>query len=340
MKRILIVTACIVVTVGIILGLRYYRWIKNPNTQQADNNTILILPGSSYEDLFQMLTVQGILIHPNSFSWVAKRMRFGDAGIKPGRYIITPGISNYALIQKLRLGQQDAVSLIINSASSIESLAGSIGRQLQIDSFDFQQYLINSYIPETMYTNETILCAFIPNTYEVWWNITPAKLMERMELEHSRFWNSDRRALAAKLSMTTEEVYTLASIVEGETQAQDEKATIAGVYLNRLRKNIPLQADPTIRFALHDPGVRRILFKHLEIDSPYNTYRYTGLPPGPITMPSIRSIDAVLRAEDHDYIFFCAKPGYEGRHVFSRTLSAHMQNARAYQTWLDKEGIR
>jgi len=180
---------------------------------------------------------------------------------------------------------------------------------------------------------------FIPNTYEVWWNVSPEKLVERMENEYTRFWNADRLAAAKNLSMTPVEVYTLASIVESETQAGDERPTIAGVYFNRLRLNMPLHADPPIRFEMNDPGIRRILHKHLEIDSPYNTYIHTGLPPGPIAMPTIHSIDAVLNPEQHDYIFFCAKPGYEGRHLFAKTHDAHLTNARQYQSWLNAQGI-
>jgi UPF0755 protein len=200
--------------------------------------------------------------------------------------------------------------------------------------------MLDEYLPDSDFREETLLSLFIPNTYETWWNLSARKLMERMEHEHDRFGNEKRRAAAEALSMTPVEVYTLASIVESETQAQDERATIAGVYHNRLRQGIPLQADPTIRFAVGDMSIRRVLFRHLEIDSPYNTYRNAGLPPGPIAMPTIQSIDAVLFPEKHEYIFFCAKPGYDGRHLFARTHAAHAENARVYQAWLDEQGIR
>jgi UPF0755 protein len=221
----------------------------------------------------------------------------------------------------------------------LEDLAGIIGNQLEVDSFVFLQYMRGEYLPKSAYTVETILCLFIPNTYEVWWNVSPEKLVARMESEHKKFWNEERLAAARNLAMTPNEVYTLASIVESETQAQDERPAIAGVYHNRLALNMPLQADPTVRFALNDPGIRRIMHKHLEIESPYNTYLHTGLPPGPIAMPTIHSIDAVLKPAQHDYIFFCAKPGFEGRHLFATTLSAHLENARIYQSWLNEQGI-
>lgn len=340
MKRLLIAAACVVLIVGLLLGWKFYKWIYHPNTQEGITNFVLLHEGSRYSDVLQALTEQGILINTKSFEWVAKRMQFGDKSVKPGRYFIQPGSNNYVVIQKLRLGEQDACDLVINSAHTLEDLAGVIGRQIEVDSFTFLQYMRDTYLPKSDYTEETILTLFIPNTYEVWWNVSVENLLLRMESEHTRFWNAARRAAADRLSMTPVQVYTLASIVESETQAQEERGMIAGVYHNRLQQGMPLQADPTIRFALKDMTIRRVLHKHLEIDSPYNTYRNPGLPPGPIAMPTIHSIDAVLNPESHDYLFFCAKPGYDGRHLFAKTLSGHLENARQYQAWLNSEGIR
>ncbi len=340
MKRIVVIAACILIVIVTAFSWKYYNWIYHPNTQEGITNLILLHDDSGYNEVLQALTEQNILINPRAFEWVAKKMKFGDQSVKSGRYFVQPGTSNYDLIQKLRLGQQDAIDLVINSAHRLEDLAGVVGRQLEMDSFIFLQYMRGEYLPKSNYTQETILSLFIPNTYEVWWNVSPEKLLARMESEHTKFWNTERLAEAQNLSMTPIEVYTLASIVESETQAQDERPSIAGVYLNRLKQNMPLQADPTIRFAVNDPGIRRILHRHLEIESPYNTYLHAGLPPGPIAMPTIHSIDAVLKPVEHDYIFFCAKPGYEGRHLFAKTLSAHLVNARQYQSWLNEQGIR
>jgi UPF0755 protein len=317
-----------------------YGWVYNANTQSGISNIVFIHDTTNLQELHQTLINQEILISGKSFQWVAKRMKFGDPAIKTGRYFIQAGLSNYEVIQKFRLGQQDAIDLVINSTPTIEDLAGLFGSQLEFDSLSYLTYVRDTFIPESTYTEETILTLFIPNTYQVWWSVNPRKLVARMELEHQRFWDTERIAKAKELQLIPSEVYTLASIVESETQALDERATIAGVYLNRIRSGIPLQADPTVRFALRDPTIRRILHRHLEIDSPYNTYIYAGLPPGPIAMPSIQSIDAVLNAESHDYIFFCARPGYDGRHLFAKTLSAHMANARVYQNWLNEQGIR
>ena len=340
MKRTVLTAMVLILVIGAFIGLKYYRWIYSSNTREGLTNIILLPEGSLYEDVEHALADQGILKNLKSFKWVARRMEFGDQSVKSGRYIIKPGMNNYDVIQKLRLGQQDPVNLVLNSAHTIEDIAGVIGKQLEVDSFTFLQYIRTEYLPSSTYSNETILSAFIPNTYEVWWNVSPEKLMERMKTEHSRFWNEERRNAATALSMNETQVYTLASIVESETQAGEERATIAGVYFNRLRLNMPLQADPTVRFALRDKTIRRILHKHLEIDSPYNTYIHTGLPPGPIAMPTIHSIDAVLHPEQHDYVFFCAKPGNEGRHAFARTLDAHLENARQYQAWLNAQGIQ
>jgi len=340
MKRVLIAVLLILLVLGALLGWKYYRWIYHPNTQSGESDILFVHDTMSVEDLSQTLVAQNILVNARSFKWVARRMKFGDESIKEGRYFIPSGLSNYRLLQKLRLGQQDAIDLVIHSSPTMEELAGAVASQVEFDSMELLTYLRQEYIPQSDYSQETLLSLFIPNTYEVWWNIKPQKFIERMVLEHDRFWNPVRLARANALGLTPVEVYTLASIVESETQARDERATIAGVYLNRIAKGIPLQADPTVRFALQDRTIRRVLLKHLEIESPYNTYLYAGLPPGPITMPSINSIDAVLNAEDHDYLFFCAKPGYEGRHAFAKSLTAHLANARIYQSWLNAEGIR
>lgn len=340
MKRVLFAGIVVLLGVAAVFGWRFYGWIYNPNTQLATSNLIYIEEGACFDDVVDSLTVKEILIHPQSFKWVARRMQYGDHNIKAGRYYIPTQISNYRLIQKLRLGQQDAVDLVINMSHTIEELAGEVSGQLAMDSVEFLNFLYRDYLPESQYTPEDLLTLFIPNTYEVWWNVSPERLVRRMETEHGRFWNADRIAAAEALNMTPADVYTLASIVEAETQAKDERKTIAGVYLNRLREGIPLQADPTVRFALQDQSIRRILHRHLQIESPYNTYLNLGLPPGPIGMPTIHSIDAVLYPENHDYIFFCARPGYDGRHLFARTLSGHMANARQYQAWLDTMGIR
>lgn len=341
MKRFVIAGVLLaLIACGALIAWKYYRWIYAPNTQTGTTSVLLIHEGTSASGVLEALSEGDMVVNARSLRWVATRMKYGDQSVKSGRYVISAELSNYDLLHKLRLGAQDPVALTIHAAHSAEEVAGTIGRQLQTDSLSFLRYLRDTFLPQSEYNEATLLCMFIPNTYEVWWNVSPARLVERLQTEHKRFWDESRRAKAAAISMTPTEVYTLASIVERETQVADERRTIAGVYLNRLRRGIPLQADPTVVFALGDPTIRRVLHRHLELDSPYNTYRYAGLPPGPIAMPAVQCIDAVLDAEQHDYLYFCAYPGYEGRHAFATTLNAHMVNARRYQAWLDAEGIR
>ncbi|MDX1478506.1 MAG: endolytic transglycosylase MltG [Saprospiraceae bacterium] len=339
-RRIILILLLAVVLAGAALAWHFYTWIYHPNTaSDADRQVVLVYPHTTFDALTSSLLEQGILLNEASFRWVAKRMQFDDEAIKDGRYRIAGGLSNYDLIHQLRLGQQEPMDLVMNSAWSTEDLCGKIGQQLAIDSVALCTYLYNVYLPQSDYSRETLLSLFIPNTYEVYWNTSEEALIKRLEQEHATFW-SERRRLADSLGLTPEEVYTLASIVERETRADEEKPTIAGVYLNRINRGMLLQADPTVLYALGDFSIRRVLNKHLTVDSPYNTYKYPGLPPGPITMPSIASIDAVLRPERHNYLFFCAKPGQVGYHVFASTLAGHMRNARAYQSWLNAEGIR
>ncbi|HAZ24348.1 MAG TPA: endolytic transglycosylase MltG, partial [Algoriphagus sp.] len=195
------------------------------------------------------------------------------------------------------------------------------------------------YIRKFDFNEETIMSMFIPNTYEVWWNTSPEALFDRMYKEYNDFWTDERKKKAAELGLNPKEVSTLASIVQAESQKKDERAKIAGVYLNRLKLNMPLQADPTLVFALGDFSLKRILNIHKETESPYNTYKYAGLPPGPINLPDINSLDAVLNYEDHDYLYFCAKEDFSGYHAFAKTLSEHNANARRYQAALNAAKI-
>jgi UPF0755 protein len=317
-----------------------YKCIYHPNTYSAGPSALLIPSGSVFEDVVDSLDTGGILISSQSFRWVARQMHYDDDAIKPGHYVIDPSTSNYDLIQKLRIGAQDPVDLIIHSSRTVEDLAGRIATQLEMDSAGLMSYLDSTYIPMTRWSQEDILTLFIPNTYEVYWNLSPKSLIQRMETEHARFWNPERRSAAEVMGLTPEEVYTLASIVERETQADAERTRVAGVYYNRIKNGMLLRADPTVIFAMGDFTIKRVLHKHLEFDSPYNTYLYAGLPPGPITMPSMASLEAALQPESHNYLYFCVKPGGNGSHVFAETLSAHLRNARAYHRWLDNSGIR
>ncbi len=340
MKRIVISLLIISLVIGGFFAWRFYTWIYHSNTPSTLENAILHVPDdSTFESLIDSLSTKDFIISEKSFRWVAARMQFGDVNVKSGRYVIPPDMNNRTLINMLRLAEQTPVALTVRASTTLGLMAKRVSQQLMMDSVELMQYLQVAYLPQSDYTEESILSLFIPNTYEVYWNISPERLIRRFEREQSSFWNEERRNAADEVGLTPFEVYTLASIVERETQSAQERPIIAGLYLNRLKNNMYLQADPTVLYALGDFTIRRVLYVHLEVDSPYNTYKHTGLPPGPITMPSMGSLLAVLHPADHDYLFFCVKPG-GGGHAFAASLSEHNRNARAYHRWLDQRNIR
>ena len=223
----------------------------------------------------------------------------------------------------------------------MEKLAGSISSRLMLDSATIVSALKDSvFCKQQGYTTQTIACLFIPNTYQVYWDMNIDEFFARMQKEHKRFWNDERIEKAKRTGLTPEQVSTLASIVDEETAKNDEKPMIAGLYINRLKKDMLLQADPTVKFACGDFGLRRILNKHLTVDSPYNTYKYIGLPPGPIRIPSITGIESVLNHTNHDYLYMCAKEDFSGYHNFAKTMSGHLQNAQRYQRELNRRNIK
>ncbi|MCF0193182.1 MAG: endolytic transglycosylase MltG [Prevotella sp.] len=276
----------------------------------------------------------------SGFSTIARYVNYKDK-VRPGMYILKDGTSAFSFIRKLHNGQQDAIMLTIPSVRTLPDLARKLDRKLAADSAEYMKAFTDSAkIAALGYTKETLPALFIPNTYDFYWTETPVKLLERMVKEHDKFWNADRTSKAKALGMTPNEVTTLASIVDSETNIESDKPIVAGVYLNRLNIGMNLQADPTVKFAVGDFTLRRILFKHLAIDSPYNTYKYAGLPPGPICIPSISGIDAVLNAPKHEYIYFCASPKFDGTHIFAKTSEEHMKNAHDYQAALNKRNIK
>lgn len=258
-----------------------------------------------------------------------------------GRYEVEPSISTFALMRRLLHGHQSPVRLTIPTTHTMKHLAARLAKHIEPDSATLAEAFTDSAFCEKHgCTTATLPCLFIPNTYEVYWDITPDQLAQRMKRESEKFWTTMRKNKAEQAGLTPEEVITLASIVEKETANKEEKPDIAGLYLNRLRKGMKLQADPTVKFALQDFGLRRILNKHLTCDSPYNTYVYAGLPPGPICLPSIASIDAVLNHTEHNYIYMCAKEDFSGTHNFAATYEEHKANARKYVQALNERGIK
>jgi UPF0755 protein len=342
LKRILILSALVIVGIGAYIGFKIYINLFSVNTPFRLENDILYIPGgSSIESIIDSLTLHGQILSEVRFRWAAEKMKFDDEAIKRGRYIIPAASNNKNIISMLRGGRQKPLQVTIHNVRTIEQLSGRMEDKFEFDSLQFLQFVEQSLDTLAGTTPPTRLTIFLPNTYEFYWTASPEEVCRRMKKEHDRFWTEERRAKALALGLTTAEVYTLASIIEKETNYDPEKPRMAGVYLNRIREGIPLQADPTVVFAHGDFEIRRILFGHLEIDSPYNTYKNPGLPPGPIFMPGIASIDAVLNREEHDYLYFCARPTEDGPgHAFASTLPEHNQNAQRYQKWLDTRGIQ
>ncbi|MBP5210566.1 MAG: endolytic transglycosylase MltG, partial [Bacteroidales bacterium] len=292
-----------------------------------------IYHNTDYQGLLDTLASTNTLINLSSFDKAARNMGL-DTCIKAGRYILEEGMNNKAIVRTFANGWQKPMNFTLRGyIRSMEQMAGYLGKRLECDSVTFSKALYNLSLTEELgFEPETFFGMFIPNTYEVYWTITPEEFLRRMKKEYDIFWNDSRKAKAAALKMTQDQVATLASIVIEETKYEPEMPTIAGVYLNRLRIGMPLQADPTVIFALNqEERVTRLLNKHLKIDSPYNTYTHKGLPPGPITIAPPVAIDAVLNPDTHGYLYFCAKETFDGQHNFAKTYSEHLKNARAYQ---------
>ena len=324
------------------LGYLGYRVVYRSNVwlNEKDTYSLDIRSGSNWDNVKGQLYKNGIIIHRASFEWVARIMNYPDH-IKPGHYIITKGMNNRQLFSKLRSGKQDPVKLVFNNIRTKEDLAGHIAEQIEADSASLSKLLNNTgYTGSLGFTPANILTMFIPNTYSVYWNISPEKFMERMHKEYDIFWNEKRQQRLKEIGLTRLQTMTMASIIEKETNRNDEKPDVAGVYMNRMKQGWLLQADPTLVFALGDFSIKRVLNVYKKIDSPYNTYMYFGLPPGPICMPSVSSIDAVLNYRQHKYMYFCAREDFSGYHNFAATQQEHELNAQRYQQALDRQGIR
>ena len=341
MKRILILAAIVITCIGTYIGFQFYNKMFAVNTPlKLENDILLIPPGSTLQDVIDSLKANKQIVHEKSFRWTADKMYYDDEGIKPGRYTIPTPSNNKNLVSILRGGRQTPLQLTIHNVRTVEQMCGRVADKLAFDSLALVEFMHTRFDSLAGTKPETRLTRFLPNTYEFYWTVSPEEFCKRMLKEYDRFWTDDKKAKAAALGLTPEEVYTLASIIEKETNHNPEKPRIAGVYLNRIRDGIPLQADPTIVFAVGDFELKRILYGHLEIESPYNTYRNAGLPPGPIFMPGLSSINAVLNKEDHDLLYFCARPTEDGPgHAFASTLREHNQNAQRYQQWLNTRGI-
>ncbi len=341
MKKILFLILTLLLLAGAFVAYIFYQRVFAPNVKIKDNKSFLyIRTGSNFNQVVSSLSEQHILINTESFTWLAKKMNYTER-IIPGRYEITDNMNNRQLLQLLRSGKQVPIKLTFNNIRTKSDLASRISHQIEADSLQLIGMLNDSVLLKSESLNsENVLCLFIPNTYEMYWNTDAADFFKRMKKEYDNFWTEIRKQKAAKQELTPVQVSILASIVQSETKQNAEKPRVAGVYLNRLRQNWKLEADPTLVFALGDFSIKRVLNEYKTIDSPYNTYKYFGLPPGPICLPDISSIDAVLNAESHQYMYFCAREDMSGFHAFAKDYNTHLLNARRYQAELNRRNIR
>ena len=318
----------------------FFQVVYSPNILVQGEPRILTIPtGSTFKDVQNLVYDQKIVNELISFSFLSKLMSY-DENVKPGLYYMQPDMSNKDAIRLLRSGEQTPVNIIFNNARTLQELAPKITKNLELTEEGFMNIVHSDSIRNVLnFDSLSIIGLFLPNTYQAYWNTSASGLMLKMKSEYDKFWNDGRMQKAESVGLTPKEVSVLASIVQAETANSAELQRVAGLYINRLNRGIALQADPTLKFAVQDFEIKRVLNVHKEVDSPYNTYMYKGLPPGPINMPEMKAIDAVLNYEKHNYIYMCAKEDFSENHNFATNLIDHNRNAQKYQRALNRARI-
>ena len=326
-----------------VYGLIMARQVFAENTKFTQNEVYVYVPtGTNYEEVKNIIAP--FVENMDRFEMVANKRSYPD-NVKPGRFLFTKGMNSYALVKALR--NNIPVDLAFNNQERLEDFAGRVGSQIEADSLSLLTSFKDSiFLKENGFNEENVLAMFVPNTYEIYWNTYAEKFRDKMIKEYRNFWNKDRIAKAAKQGLTPIEATILASIVHKESVKKDERPRIAGAYLNRLKLQMPLQADPTVIYAIKlnsndfTQVIKRVFYKDLLIKSPYNTYVNLGLPPGPVAMPDITALDAVLNPEKNDYIYFCASVTHFGYHEFAATFEEHKKNAKKYSEWINNQGVK
>ncbi|MFL9830732.1 endolytic transglycosylase MltG [Flavobacterium sp. ARAG 55.4] len=342
-KKIISIVSIAVISGLIIYGFVLITQIFSKNTSFDKQEIYVHIPtDATYEQVLDSMALY--VTNLNRFEMVASKMNYPE-NVKSGRFLLTNGMNSYELVKAMRYNVP--VKLAFNNQERVENLAGRVGSQIEADSVSLLKAFKDSvFLKENGFTEENILAMFIPNTYEVYWNTSAVKFRDKMIKEYRNFWTSERIAQAEKQGFTPTEATILASIVHKESVKKDERPRIAGVYLNRLRLGMPLQADPTVIFAKKkkdndfDQVIKRVFYNDLFLNSPYNTYKVIGLPPGPIAMPDITALEAVLNPEKHDFIYFCASVDRFGYHEFAATLQEHTVNAKKYSNWINAQGVK
>ncbi len=339
-KTALFIAVALFLVLASIAFMVIYEKVFQANVKVMDDSYLYVTTGSNLDDIIIQLEKKKVVNDTASFRWVAEKKNF-HSHIYPGRYRLKDGMSNNALVDLLRSGKQEPLQLTFNTVRTKKELAEKVASYIEADESEIYSLLNSTEMAENYGFNTfTFISMFIPNSYEFYWNTSAEGFVKRMAKEYKKFWNESRIAKAKKMGMTQSEVSTLASIVQAEQLMKvNERPTIAGLYLNRLRDGMPLQSDPTLIFAIGDFTIKRVLNADKNVNSRYNTYRYSGLPPGPINVPEITSIDAVLNAEKNDYYYMCAKADFSGYHNFARTLSQHNAYAAQYRKALSKRRI-
>ena len=339
----IIISICALLIVGLAISFYFvYGRIYHPNVflGQAKTAYICIPTGSKMQDVSRLLHEKGYIINQASFEWMAEIKNYKN-NIYPGRYKIKAGMNNNDVINLLRSAKQEPVKVTYNSIRTKEQLAGVIASQIEADSLSLIKLLNDDvFMQKFNLSSENSLCLFIPNTYEFYWNTSAEKFITRMGKEYQFFWTNERKLQADKIGLSPVEVAVLASVVQAEQSVHNqEKPVVAGLYINRINKGMHLESDPTLVYALGDFSINRVLNVHKEIDSPYNTYKNEGLPPGPINLPEISSLKAVLNYNKNNYLFMCAKEDFSGFHNFAETYEQHCIYAKKYWMALDKKNI-
>jgi UPF0755 protein len=341
-KKVLYLLLTIALISIFAIGFDFYKkmFLPNVNFNQNEKNYVYVPTGITYPQFLNLLVAEHKIFNSATFDWMAQRLDLTE-NLHPGRYAITPYMDNLSLVKLLRSGKQTAVNFTFVKFRKKNDLVSFTSKNLEADSLQLNSLLNNSsYLDSIGFTAENAMTLFIPNSYQLYWNTSAREFITHMKSQYDKFWNTQRRSEADSLHLNTIQISILASLIDEETNMNTEKPEIASVYLNRLRSGMKLESDPTVRFAMNDFLVKRIYKKNTEINSPYNTYKNEGLPPGPICTPSITSIDAVLHAAKTNYLFFCASTDKPGYHVFASTYSQHEQNAKRYQQWLDAHNIQ
>lgn len=337
-KFIIALVVIFIIAIG-LTGLNYYLKYFGSNVT-GNQEYLYIHTGADFKDVYKTIKEKGIVKDTAIFYWAAENMNYVNR-VKPGRYRLHEGISNRKLINMLASGTQEPVELSFHDLRQKTDFAGFIGKHLEPDSTQIIRLLDSTnYVQQYGFTNDNVYVMFMPNTYQMYWNTTPEKFFKRMYANYEKFWTPERKDKAKAINLTPVEVSILASIVDAEALHDAEMPTIAGLYLNRIKKGMKLESDPTVIFAENDFTIKRVLKKDLVYNSPYNTYLHTGLPPGPIMMPSVAAVKAVLNYQKNDYLYMCAKADFSGNHAFATNVEDHLKNAHAYQEALNQRNIK